>query len=69
MSELSESGRNCLLYLGDLFRGGFTGKVELECKEGGVREIKPTPYLRGPHFGRGPNGNGNGGVDRGPSRR
>jgi len=37
--ELSSSGRRTVLKVGELLRSGFSGRIEIECHEGGVRAV------------------------------
>lgn len=37
---LTESARRALEYLARRFRGDFTGRMEVECREGGVRRLE-----------------------------
>lgn len=47
MTPLSRSSRRTLLYVVDLLRGGFSGRVTLTCSQGGVRSVKVRrSYLR-----------------------
>lgn len=38
--ELPESSRNALIRMAEALRRGFTGRFELECNQGGIREMR-----------------------------
>lgn len=43
--ELSDSSRTVLLWIADQLRAGFTGTLEIECRDGGVRQVRPSQVL------------------------
>lgn len=45
--QLPETSRNALLRIADDLREGFTGKFELECRSGGVGEVRRVETLKG----------------------
>lgn len=45
MSHLPDSSRDTLAWVAELLREGFTGRLEIEVFQGGVRSIRPTPAL------------------------
>lgn len=40
MTEISDSTRRVLHYIVDQLRDGFTGRFEIECHQGGIRDVK-----------------------------
>lgn len=45
MSPLSASGRRSLLYVVDLLRDGFSGRITFVCSQGGVRSVRTRKRL------------------------
>lgn len=43
--RLPESTRKFMLHIVEVLRGGFTGRIEIECSEGGIRELRKTERL------------------------
>lgn len=39
MSELTETTRRRLKQVADLLRSGYSGKIELDCNQGGIRTV------------------------------
>lgn len=40
MNEINESTRRALRHIVDQLRNGFTGRFEIECHQGGVRDVR-----------------------------
>lgn len=40
MNEINDSTRRILQYVVDQLRQGFTGRIELECHQGGIRDAR-----------------------------
>lgn len=38
--QLPESSRNALIRMAEKLRAGFTGKLEIDCNQGGVRQLR-----------------------------
>jgi len=37
--QLPESSRRILVHVADMLRDGFTGRIELDCSQGGIRNM------------------------------
>lgn len=46
LSSLPESARAAIIELARLLATGFTGKVELECHQGGIRDSRLTIHRK-----------------------
>lgn len=51
-SDLSPSAKRALIDVAALLAEGFTGRVELECMDGGVRCLREIKERRGAAIGR-----------------
>lgn len=40
MKEINDSTRRALLHIVEQLREGFTGRFEIECHQGGVRDVR-----------------------------
>ena len=40
MNEINESTRRALQHVVEQLRNGFTGRFEIECHQGGVRDVR-----------------------------
>lgn len=38
--QLPEASRNALIRIAEKLRSGFTGRFEVECNQGGVRQLR-----------------------------
>lgn len=45
MNEINESSRRALQYIVEQLRNGFTGRFEIECHQGGVRDVREIKKL------------------------
>jgi hypothetical protein len=46
LEGLSESAREALLEVARMLRAGYTGTLELQCAQGGVRDLKQSSTIR-----------------------
>lgn len=49
--QLPPSARDSLIRIADMLRDGYTGTIELECHEGGVRKMTDSRTWRPPKGG------------------
>lgn len=53
LPPISESARTTLVWLGQLLRSGWTGRIELECTQGGIKAVKASQVFTPPEVRQG----------------